>query len=57
MGQRFDCLAVTLEQPFKDAANAPEPVREWSPERAQRLGSSLLNAITSVLPKLRGTTV
>ena len=53
MGQRFDCLAVTLEQPFKDAANAPEPVREWSTERAQRLGSSLLNAITSVLHKLR----
>lgn len=25
VAQRFDCLAVTLEMPFKDVADHPEP--------------------------------
>ena len=51
---RFDCLAVTLEMPFKDATyNNPEPKRQWTPERSKALGARLIHAFLKVLPKLR----
>lgn len=53
VAQRFDCLAMTLEQPFKDTADTPHPEHGWSPERANRLGASLLHPIAEVLPHLR----
>jgi len=51
---RFDCLAVTLEMPFKDNLNKPDLIHGWSPERSMRLGHSLLSAIGTMLPALRG---
>ncbi len=45
---RFGALAMTLEMPFKDNANAPAP-EGWSPARAKRLGRSQLDAFASVL--------
>lgn len=51
IAQRFDCLAVTLEQPFKDS-HQPMPHCGWSPERSKALGSALLNAIRKMVPKL-----
>src|SRR5262249_41728040 len=33
VGESFDCLSFTLEMPFKDAANHPDPERGWTPER------------------------
>ena len=39
------CLAVTLEQPFKDDANHPDTVYGWSPARSQRLGADILAAL------------
>lgn len=53
VAQRFDCLAFTLEQPFKDAANAPVPRTGWSPARAARLGASCLHAVAAVMGGLR----
>lgn len=53
VGQRFDCLSYTLEQPFKDNANLPDPEQGWSPERSMRLGGSMLDAILAVAPNLR----
>ena len=41
----FDCLAMTLEMPFKDTADTPRPDVGWSPERAARLGRSFVDAI------------
>lgn len=41
----FDCLAMTLEMPFKDTADTPQPDTGWSPERARALGASCLQAI------------
>lgn len=40
-------------QPFKDNANLPDPEQGWSPERSQRLGAALLQAILEVAPRLR----
>lgn len=44
----FDCLAYTLEMPFKDNANMPDPSFGWSPERAKQLGRDVLVAIWDV---------
>ncbi|CAK0783250.1 hypothetical protein CVIRNUC_006449 [Coccomyxa viridis] len=53
VGQRYKCLAFTLEMPFKDTDYAREPVQGWSLERSQRFGHAFLNAVLAVLPDLR----
>jgi murein tripeptide amidase MpaA len=42
---RFQCPAYTLEMPFKDNANAPDPVFGWSPQRSAHLGASGIDAL------------
>jgi len=42
---RFQCPAYTLEMPFKDNANAPDPVFGWGVERSAHLGASGLDAL------------
>lgn len=49
----FDCLAMTLEQPFKDSAITPDPVHGWSPERCRKLGASALDALAVIIGDLR----
>ena len=53
VAQRFDCLAMTLEMPFKDNADAPDPIFGWSPARCQRLGAASVDAMAEVLDDLR----
>lgn len=53
IGQRFDCLAFTIEMPFKDNANIPDAKEGWSPKRSMDLGKSTLELIAELLPKLR----
>jgi murein tripeptide amidase MpaA len=55
VGYRFDCLAATLEMPFKDCWSNPDPERGWNPARAKMLGASVLEAILYVAPYLRET--
>ncbi|MEO1324076.1 MAG: M14-type cytosolic carboxypeptidase [Pseudomonadota bacterium] len=50
---RFDCLAMTLEMPFKDDANHPDPAQGWSPMRSKQLGASVLAPFLAVIPTLR----
>jgi murein tripeptide amidase MpaA len=52
VAEHFQCLALTIEQPFKDDLNAPDAERGWSPERAQKLGADVLPVIYAVLPRL-----
>lgn len=52
VAEHFQCLSLTIEQPFKDDLNAPDPDRGWSPERAQKLGTDVLPVIYAVLPRL-----
>ena len=53
VAETYGCLAMTLEMPFKDAANAPEPRHGWSPARSRRLGRSCLEALAAVIDELR----
>jgi murein tripeptide amidase MpaA len=49
IAETFGCLAMTLEMPFKDAANHPMPDIGWSPGRSQRLGAACVDAIWQTL--------
>lgn len=53
IGQQFDCLAFTIEMPFKDNADLPNAVTGWSGERSRQLGASVLLPILSVMDSLR----
>lgn len=53
VGERFECLSFTVEMPFKDAENHPDPEYGFDPHRARRLGSSTVDAILAALPDLR----
>jgi murein tripeptide amidase MpaA len=53
VAERFGCLAMTLEMPFKDNDDLPDPVAGWSPERSKALGRDCLSALLEVLPRLR----
>ena len=53
VGNRFDCLAYTLEMPFKDNANLPDDDFGWNGQRSLRLGESTLSAILAVADRLR----
>ena len=45
IAHRFKCTAMTLEMPYKDLADAPEPEQGWSPERCKLLGRDCLAAL------------
>merc|ERR1711935_362604 len=40
IAHRFDCLSTTLEMPYKDAYELPEPTHGWSPARCEKLGDA-----------------
>lgn len=45
VGDKFDCVALTLEMPFKDNANYPDEAHNWDGHRSVLLGRSLLDAL------------
>ena len=53
VGQQFNCLAFTIEMPFKDNADLPDDRAGWSGGRSRRLGASVLLPILAVLRQLR----
>ena len=53
LAEKFDCLAMTLEMPFKDDANHPDAQFGWSPMRCKQLGASALSPLLAVMPSLR----
>ncbi len=53
VSETFDCLSLTLEMPFSDDANDPDPERGWSPERSMALGADTVDAIARILRDLR----
>lgn len=54
VANRYNCLAATLEMPFKDCLTNPDPERGWSPERSRKLGASVIEALIYIHPYLRG---
>jgi len=52
LAERFGAVSMTLEMPFKDNDDLPDPVAGWSPERCRALARSCLDAIHAVAPRL-----
>ena len=52
LAERFGALALTIEMPFIDNHDLPDPMHGWSPQRSEKLGSSVLNPILEVVKDL-----
>lgn len=49
MGEQFNTLSFTIEMPFKDNANLPNPMAGWSSSRSAQLGRDVLFPIRQAL--------
>jgi murein tripeptide amidase MpaA len=52
VAEMHNCLAMTLEMPFKDNADHPDIENGWSPARSAKLGADVLGAMQDVLKLL-----
>lgn len=53
IANRFGCVAATLEMPFKDNKDLPDPVEGWSPARSKALARDCLAALHQMIDNLR----
>ena len=53
LANRFGCVAMTLEMPFKDNLDLPDPVEGWSPARSKALARDCLAALHQMIGDLR----
>jgi murein tripeptide amidase MpaA len=53
LAERYGCVSMTLEMPFKDNFNLPDPVTGWSPQRSKFLSYACLDALRAILPDLK----
>jgi murein tripeptide amidase MpaA len=52
IGEEFKCLSQTIEMPFKQNDNLPDPIAGWSPERSLKFGKSLINTLLLIINDL-----
>ena len=53
LAERFGCVSMTLEMPFKDNMDLPDETYGWSPQRSKFLAWSCLDALHAILPQLK----
>jgi murein tripeptide amidase MpaA len=53
LAERFGAVSMTLEMPFKDNFDLPDPVYGWSPERSKYLAYACLDSLHAILPELK----
>jgi len=53
VGEKYDCLSLTLEMPFKDNDDAPNPNTGWSGKRSMQLGKDVLSSVADIVGLLR----
>jgi murein tripeptide amidase MpaA len=53
LAERYGCVSMTLEMPFKDNFNLPDETYGWSPQRSKYLAYSCLDALHAILPELK----
>ncbi|WP_172147623.1 MULTISPECIES: M14 family metallopeptidase [Pseudomonas] len=53
VGMEFDCLSFTIEMPFKDHDDSPDPLTGWSGKRSMRLGRAVLSVAAEMVGTLR----
>ncbi len=52
LAERFGAVSMTLEMPFKDNADAPDPVHGWSAERSRQLARDCLATLAGMIDDL-----
>ncbi len=53
LAERYGCVSMTLEMPFKDNFDLPDEVYGWSPQRSKHLACACLDALHAILPELK----
>jgi len=53
LAERFGCVSMTLEMPFKDNFDLPDELYGWSPERSKYLAFACVDALHAILPELQ----
>jgi hypothetical protein len=49
LAERYGAVSMTLEMPFKDNEDLPDPVEGWSPDRSRLLARACLDALHGVI--------
>ncbi|HEX8623801.1 MAG TPA: M14-type cytosolic carboxypeptidase [Allosphingosinicella sp.] len=52
LAERFGAVSMTLEMPFKDNDDLPDPVHGWSPDRSRLLARACLDALHAIVDEL-----
>lgn len=52
LAERFGAVSMTLEMPFKDNDDLPDPVHGWSPERSRLLARACLDALHAIIDRI-----
>jgi murein tripeptide amidase MpaA len=52
LAERFGAVAMTLEMPFKDNADAPDPDHGWAPDRSRQLACDCLGVLADMIGEL-----
>ncbi len=52
LAERFGAVSMTLEMPFKDNDEMPDPDEGWSPDRSRLLGRACLDALHAMIDEL-----
>jgi murein tripeptide amidase MpaA len=53
LAERYGCVSMTLEMPFKDNFDLPDEVYGWSPQRSKFLAYACLDTLHAILPELK----
>jgi murein tripeptide amidase MpaA len=52
LAERFGAISMTLEMPFKDNEELPDPDFGWSPDRSRLLARACLDALHAVIDRI-----
>jgi murein tripeptide amidase MpaA len=55
LAERYGCVSMTLEMPFKDNFDLPDEVYGWSPQRSKFLAFACLDSLHALLPELKAS--
>jgi len=53
LAERYGCVSMTLEMPFKDNFDLPDELYGWSPDRSKYLAGACLDSLHAILPELK----
>jgi murein tripeptide amidase MpaA len=52
LAERFGAVSMTLEMPFKDNGELPDPIYGWSPDRCRLLARACLDALHAIIDRI-----